>query len=643
MSYKTKTIQEVIAEIDGNKVYLPALQRKFVWGKHQIQLLFDSLMRNYPIGTFLFWKLDKQTANNYVFYEFLKEYDQRAPYNRRKTGAFLHEEITGVLDGQQRLSSMVIGLMGTHAEKARYRRVSDDAAYQKMSLYLNLLSLPFIINEQGDIEMQEERNFEFRFLTEDDASSGMPRKVKSYFDDETSEERMEQVCWLKVGDVLSWKQDIEADQLIEQKADGCSSSQKEAISDNKRVIRYAINMLHSRICKEPLLNYFEIAKSDLEDILKIFIRVNSGGTTLSKTDLLFSTIVATWDDGREQIEDLLKLINNKGDKFIFSNEYLMRCCLMLTDAPTVYKVNSFKSENVQKIRNEWPKISQAISKTVDLLVEFGFNGSLLTSQNSTIIIAYYIYKGGDLGEESKENIRKYLIHALLNRIYSSSQDQLLGALRNIFRTKVEDGKGASYKLSISEFSFDHLLKVGLPGRKSLAVTEADIDLFLASKKGSVSFFVLSLLYPQLRFQDQSFHQDHIHPYSRFNEETFLTLNLSKEEQELWLECRDCVPNLQLLNGRENVTKNATPLIDWSREWNESKLKAFKQDHYFPEDVGFEFSSFLTFFEKRKGILRLELHKVLAVSNELPVPPSEDWESAEELEEGELVSIHEGAV
>ena len=53
-------------------------------------------------------------AKNYVFYEFLKEYDERNPYNRRKTGAFLHEEITGVLDGQQRLSSMYIALMGTH-------------------------------------------------------------------------------------------------------------------------------------------------------------------------------------------------------------------------------------------------------------------------------------------------------------------------------------------------------------------------------------------------------------------------------------------------------------------------------------------------------------------------------------------------
>jgi uncharacterized protein with ParB-like and HNH nuclease domain len=101
MSYKKTTIKKMIKDIDQNKIYLPALQRKFVWDKQRIQLLFDSLMRNYPFGTFLFWKLHKDKARDYVFYEFLREYDERNPYNRRKTGAFLHDEIIGVLDGQQ--------------------------------------------------------------------------------------------------------------------------------------------------------------------------------------------------------------------------------------------------------------------------------------------------------------------------------------------------------------------------------------------------------------------------------------------------------------------------------------------------------------------------------------------------------------
>jgi hypothetical protein len=638
MSYKSKRIQQVIEEIDHNKIYLPALQRKFVWGKPQIQLLFDSLMRNYPIGTFLFWNLNRKTAENYVFYEFLKKYDERSPYNHRKTGAFTHDEIVGVLDGQQRLSSIYIGLMGTHCERGRYQRANNADAYEKTCLYLNLLSLPYLAKD-GKVEVQEDRNFEFRFLMPKIAASQSSRKATSEGEEETANATtVEAVYWLKVGDVLSWDADPEYDELIDSIAAKCiTTEQRDAILNNRRWLRKCLQTLHNRICKEPLLNYFEISKDDLEDILKIFIRVNSGGSVLSKPDLLFSTIVATWDDGREQIEELLKEINNKGDQFSFTNEYLMRCCLTLTDAPIVYKVNSFKSENVQKIQTEWPRIADAVRKTVDLLVEFGFSGSLLTSQVATIIIAYYIYKGGDLGQTAKVGIRKYLLHALLNRIFSSSQDQLLSALRNAFRDEVNDGFNVSYRLKNANFSFEQLLAKGLPTRKSLAVTEKELDKFLSSKKGAESFFLLSLLYPQLRFEDQVFHQDHIHPFARFNAETLAGLGITRADQVQWLERRDCVPNLQLLNGRVNILKNATPLVQWIDRMPTAQQDTFRQDHYFPADVSLELSSFVAFYEKRREILRAKLRDVLAMDNAPAIQPAEEWESQEELASQEAMA------
>jgi len=408
MSYKSKTIKTVIEEIDQNKFYLPALQRKFVWRKHQIELLFDSLMRNYPIGTFLFWHLFREKAEHYVFYEFLKEYDERNPYNRRKTGAFSQPEIMGVLDGQQRLSSMYVGLMGTHTEKAPYKRSSNPDAYEKTELYLNLLSLPYVIDGNDEILLQEDRNFEFCFLTANKAKSSVMRKSAS--EDGTTDQD-EPMFLMKVGQVLFWREDPEFEKIIDGFYNQCTNDvQREKILLQRRLVRRGLSTLYERIRKEQLINYFEVAKDDLEDILKIFVRMNSGATILSKTDLLFSTIVATWNDGREQIENLLKEINGKGDGFSFGNEYLMRCCLVLSDGPVVFKVNSFKSENVQKIRDEWPLIAEAVKKTVDLLVEFGFSGSVLTSEISTIIIAYYIHQGGELNKESKKGIQKYLTH-----------------------------------------------------------------------------------------------------------------------------------------------------------------------------------------------------------------------------------------
>ena len=623
---KKCTIKKAIADIDQNKIYLPALQRKFVWGKGKIELLFDSLMRNYPIGTFLFWRLHRQKAETYVFYEFLTEYDERTPYNRRKTGAFLQEEITGVLDGQQRLSSMYIGLMGTHTEKEPYKRRWNQDAYKKMRLHINLLSLPYGLDDNDRIVALEDQNFEFRFLPED-ASNIAERRVHR---DEAAEAEIEPVFWMKVGDVLSWDDDPEYDRLVDKCFAKCQTDvQREAITRSRRFIKRSLETLHKRIRTEELINYFEVAKDDLEDILEIFVRVNSGGTVLSKTDLLFSTIVATWDDGREQIEGLLKSINEKG--FSFSNEFLMRCCLVLSDAPVIYKVNSFKSENVQKIRDEWPKIAEAVSKTVDLLVSFGFEGGLLTSQNATIILAYYIYKGGGLDDESKNGMRRYLLHALLNTIYGSSQDQLITSLRNAFRieAKTENGQKC-YTRRHSKFLFDEVLKIQLPQQKSLAVTENDLDRFMESGKGPTAFFLLTLLYPSLRYSEVSFHQDHLHPYSGFTEANFKSMDIPQNQWPDWLGRRDRLPNLQLLSESRNTSKNATPLKQWVEQMEPSVQATFAADNYFPGSASLAFSEFIDFYDKRKELLRSELRKVLAMTDIQPPEPAGDWESRDSI-------------
>ena len=619
MSYHKCTIKQVIGDIDQRKLYLPAIQRKFVWGKMKIELLFDSIMRNYPIGSFLFWKLDSTRALEYVFYEFLTAYDVRNPYNHRKTGAFTWPEIFGVLDGQQRLSSMYIGLMGTHTEKRPYSRSKKCDAYPKMALYLNLLSLPYTVDQDNNIQVSEELNFEFAFLDETDAKSDK-KKVKG------AEAAL--VCWFKVGSVLEWNNDPDVEAKLDELLTHATPEQTPRLVENRRLIRKTLTDLHTRLFQNELINYFEISKSDLEDILKIFVRVNSGGTVLSKTDLLFSTIVATWDDGRDVIESFQKEINELGDGFRFDNEFLMRSCLVLTDCPVLYKVNSFKAENVQKIRDEWLNIAASIKRVVELLVEWGFDGSTLTSQNAIIILAYYIYKGGGTGQDSKNGMRKYLIHALLNNIFGSSQDQLITLLRNGFRLEeISPAGNKTYAAKFKTFSFEDILTIPLPQQKHLTISEDDLERFLSRKKGPATFSVLTLLYPNLRYNEVSFHQDHIHPDSGFCQENFKGLGLSKELSECWLECKDQVPNLQLMEGRRNESKNATRLADWLNAMSEETRDRFKCDNYFPTDTGCDFSQFTVFFNQRKEIIRNRLREVLVVASN--VQPSADDETEDE--------------
>ena len=70
MAYKGMSIRKVIRLINSDRMFLPAIQRKYVWDENRIIKLFDSIMLGYPIGTFLFWEVNKNTANNmnYSFY-----------------------------------------------------------------------------------------------------------------------------------------------------------------------------------------------------------------------------------------------------------------------------------------------------------------------------------------------------------------------------------------------------------------------------------------------------------------------------------------------------------------------------------------------------------------------------------------------
>jgi len=136
MSYKSETIEAILPRINGT-YFLPALQREFVWTEDQICALFDSLMRRYPISSFLFWQVPVESHDDVEAYEFLhsvRESQNRAPLAR------VHgkHDITFVLDGQQRLTALLVGLQGTYVgRKAKSGKGARTLIAKK--LFLDLL------------------------------------------------------------------------------------------------------------------------------------------------------------------------------------------------------------------------------------------------------------------------------------------------------------------------------------------------------------------------------------------------------------------------------------------------------------------------------------------------------------------------
>ena len=78
------TIKNAIDNIYNRKYLLPAIQRKFTWSSNQIEMLFDSIMRGYPINSFMFWKItDSGIKSGYKFYEFITEFREFFAENNR--------------------------------------------------------------------------------------------------------------------------------------------------------------------------------------------------------------------------------------------------------------------------------------------------------------------------------------------------------------------------------------------------------------------------------------------------------------------------------------------------------------------------------------------------------------------------------
>ena len=59
------TVKNTLDQIHRHDLVLPAIQREFVWRRKQICRLFDSLMQGYPLGTFLYWRVDPENSENF--------------------------------------------------------------------------------------------------------------------------------------------------------------------------------------------------------------------------------------------------------------------------------------------------------------------------------------------------------------------------------------------------------------------------------------------------------------------------------------------------------------------------------------------------------------------------------------------------
>ena len=201
--------------------------------------------------------------------------------------------------------------------------------------------------------------------------------------------------------------------------------------------------LHEAITQLPLINYFTEVEQDLDRVLTIFIRVNSGGTPLSYSDLLLSIASAQWEerDAREAIHALVDEINGEYGIFVFPRDFVLKSCLMLADVDLRWRGGDFNRANMQKIEVLWPRIEQAIRLAVETVSSFGFTGKTLASANAVIPIMYYLFQRDSpssfaksaVFQTDREVIQRWLNIVLLKRTFGGVPDNVLRRMRDVIR------------------------------------------------------------------------------------------------------------------------------------------------------------------------------------------------------------------
>lgn len=580
------TIKAAIDKIRKRDYVLPSIQREFVWDTNQIETLFDSLMRDYPISTFLFWKVDKERIKDFQFYEFLKNYHEKECRHNRKADLGNEKDVIALLDGQQRMTSLYVALTGTFAKKAPYYSWDSEHGFPTKKMYLNLLKPSESI----------ESEYDFRFLTEEEAIS-----KEGYY-------------WFECGKILDFQgfnsgiEFLTEEELLDSYKYG-----KESTKFASRTLTEFYNVVHQK----GTISYYLEESVELDKVLQIFIRINSGGTKLSYSDLLLSIATAQWKekDAREVIHEFVDKINRIGTGFTFSKDIVLKSCLVLSDFDVKFMVDNFTKENMAVIERDWEKISGAVRTAIDLIAKFGYNRDNLRATNAIIPIAYFILKNkfesSILHSADRKSdrmaIKEWLARSLLKGTFGGQPDSIYPKMRDL----VNENLG---KFPLSEI-IDHYKG----RRKSISFSNDDIDGLLDHQYGHIqTFSTLSLLYPGLN-HNFKYHQDHIHPKSFFKKSTLKKLDFDEDQIDAFTKRFNSLANLQLMQETQNIEKSDKPFSEWLIETypNETDRASYLKQNHINSGVSMDFLDFIDFFDQRKAELKRKFIELLnATSNEI---------------------------
>lgn len=552
------SIYDAIKKIESGKYVMPAFQRQYVWSMDKIEKLWDSILQGYPISTFLFWHVDNNNVSSDTkFCDFMKEITFDSSKNAKDINYDLRNidfsiSDTAVLDGQQRLTSLFISLLGeTGLRQKHQRKTNTTKVVTKLLIELNKNK----INAQNEFDT---------------------KKYGIHFTDKVGKIEPSQ---FEIKTILK-----EEFKNTETRENAIKEKIKFIPQDSKDYAMEVLNLLCSKVFDEKLIRYTELFDMNSDDALEMFVRFNAGGVQLKKSDITMSILVNYWKEAKTKFGEALV-----GDYASFGTEFLIRTAHMIYG--DVVKSNISK-QVADDLKNNWEYFKQTLNNTAKLIKSLNISITKFSnSWNILVPIIFTIYYNPNY-MNCIDGIKAYIYRASFFTFFSSGTTGKLQMMKNAL------------------YSYDYVMCTEMLDQiYELKVNDNKIEELLNYEKGSrVAGEILYYISTDWIKAGPKYEQDHLHPEERFSQSQPSGVSMQKWAE--WRVMRNKLPNLQYLEGRENGSKNDMPLQQYFDEMNSQQQADFKKNAYIPENQSLDIANFENFYNERKKLLKAKIASLL---------------------------------
>lgn len=522
--YKPRSLFRMIEEINSS-IFLPHIQRPFVWTQEQMERLFDSLMRNYPVQTLLFWRTADEIKARKFMGEINWDADLHTYYDPVKSQA--GQTKTFVLDGQQRLQSLyAVFAGGIYSE-------SNPNSPLRAVIDLTSGAEP---NEAGIL---------YPIIWTDQAVT-LPQ--------------------YRVADLLGKDEKKNAADLAEQINDQLDAVLSETDADRRarqRRVRSNLQQLAS-LLREDKHFWVEELDGTAEEysykrVLDIFVRVNSGGTKLEASDLMFAVMKEAWDDIEANVESIVEMLRSS-TKLPFDKDFVLKCLVVAHGRGAELSAEKFNSADgevlLQQISNEWDRAEKAFKELTDFISSdlHLFADKVVRTYGSFILLFDFLYHNPKPNEMQRALMRGYHYKAQLFGWFRAQTDNIINALH------LRVGK------QLPAFPLPEIKTYFQDRKASVEFSAHDLT------EGRLRYIILNLVYTE-RFGKSPFnvcfdgnepHIDHIYPKSALSK----TLLFPTAEINV-------IGNYRFLGATDNIRKRAESPASYFRRLKDSGIDISK--------------------------------------------------------------------